>query len=153
MSLQGGSAGEPADNPVMFKESRMRRLAIGWVLVACSTAAMADWIKVAESMEGKVSHYIDPATLRRAGTQMQVVTLTDYKEPQAISDTQRFRSVKMRDEYNCSDRTGRHLSLVALADAMGSGAVVATEERPAPVRAITPGSADEDMWRHVCGKQ
>lgn len=131
----------------------MRRLAIGWVLVACSTAAMADWIKVAESMEGKVSHYIDPATLRRAGAQMQVVTLADYKEPQVISDTQRFRSVKMRDEFNCTDRTGRHLSLVALADTMGTGPVVATEERPAPLRAITPGSADEDMWRHVCGKQ
>jgi hypothetical protein len=143
----------PADNPEMNKESGMRHLAIGWVLVACSTAAMADWVKVAESMDGMASHYVDPATLRRAGAQMQVVTLTDYREAQAISDTQRFRSVKMRDEFNCTDRTGRHLSLVALADAMGTGPVVATEERPAPVRAITPGSADEDMWRHVCGKQ
>ncbi len=131
----------------------MRRLAIGWVLVACSTAAMADWVKVAESMQGKVRHYIDPATLRKAGSLTQVVTLVDYQEPQVISDTQRFRSVKMRDEFNCAERTGRHLSLVALADTMGTGPVVATEEMPAPMRAIAAGSADEDMWRHVCGKQ
>lgn len=131
----------------------MLRLSLFLVLALSGGAAMADWIKVAEASEGKVSHYIDPATLRRMGSLMQVVTLTDYQQAQAISETQRFMSVKMQDEFNCATRSGRHLSLVALAGNMGTGPVVASETRPAPERAITPGSADEDLWKHVCGEK
>lgn len=131
----------------------VRRLAWGVVLAVSGNCAMADWVRVTDSMEGKVSHYIDPATLRKMGSLMQVVTLTDYQQAQVISDAQRFMSVKMRDEFNCDEQSGRHLSLVALAGNMGTGPIVATEERAAPVRAIAPGTADEDLWKHVCGKK
>jgi hypothetical protein len=141
-----------ADNLPSNKESSMVRFVLGLLLAASGSCAMADWVKVTDSMEGKVNHYIDPATLRKMGSLMQVVTLTDYQEVQTISDTQRFMSVKMRDEFNCAEQSGRHLSLVALAGNMGTGPVVATEERAAPVRAIASGTADEEMWKHVCGK-
>lgn len=131
----------------------VRRLAWGVVLALTGGCALADWVKVTDSMEGKVNHYIDPATLRKLGTTMQVVTLTDYRQAQVISDTVRFMSVKMRDEFHCSERSGRHLSLVALAGTMGTGPVVASEEQAAPVRAIAAGTADEDMWKHVCGRK
>ncbi len=131
----------------------MLRLSLFLALALSGGAALADWIKVAEAAEGKVSHYIDPATLRRMGSLMQVVTLTDYQQVQAISDTQRFMSVKMQDEFNCATRTGRHLSLVALAGNMGTGPVVASETAAAPERSIAPGTADEDMWKHVCGEK
>lgn len=131
----------------------MLRMTLVLLLAALGTGAHADWVKVAESMEGKASHYVDPATMRKMGALMQVVTLTDYTEPQVISDTQRFLSVKMQDAFNCTERTGRHLSLTALAGNMGSGAVVATEPQPAPDRAIAPDSADEDIWKHVCARK
>ena len=131
----------------------VRRLVWGVVLALAGGCAMADWVKVTDSMEGQVTHYIDPATLRKVGTLMQVVTLTDYRQAQVISDTLRFMSVKMRDEFNCAEQSGRHLSLVALAGTMGTGPVVATEDRAAPVRAIASGTADEDMWKHVCGRK
>lgn len=130
----------------------MLRLALVLLMAFSGGSAVADWIKVTEASDGKVSHYVDPSTMRRMGTLMQAVTLTDYQQPQVISQTQRFLSVKMQDEFNCANRSGRHLSLVALAGNMGTGPVVTTEIRPAPERVITPDSADDDMWKHVCGK-
>lgn len=128
----------------------MWRLVLGMGLALTACGAMADWIKVSEAPDGKVSYYVDPATMRKMGALMQVVTLTDYQQPQVISDTQRFLSVKMQDEFNCAQRSGRHLTLVALAGNMGSGPVVATEASPAPERSIVPDTADEDMLKHVC---
>lgn len=130
----------------------MERLIVGLLLVLASASAAADWVKVADSMNDKVHHYLDPATLRKEGKVMRVVTLTDYEEPQVISDTQRFHSVKMQDEFDCANQTGRHLSLTALSGNMGSGAVVATEPRAAEVRKIVPDTADEDTWKYVCGR-
>lgn len=130
----------------------MWRLVAGLWMVLAGGSAMADWIKVGEALDGKVSYYVDPSTMRKMGALMQVVTLTDYQQAQVISDTQRFMSVKMQDEFNCTQRSGRHLSLVALAGNMGSGPVVATEANPAPERTIAPDTADEDMWKHVCAR-
>ena len=131
----------------------MRRLAVGVLMLVSSLSASADWIRIADSMDGKVHHYLDPATIRRSGAWMQVVSLTDYDEPQVISDTQRFHSVKMQDAFDCAGRRGQHLTLTALAGNMGSGPVVATELRPAGVRKVSPDTPDEDMWKFVCARQ
>lgn len=128
----------------------MRRLFVGLLAAVASASACADWVKVGESMNGKVLHYLDPATIRKEGTVMRVVTLTDFVEPQVISDTQRFLSVKMQDEFDCATQTGRHLSLTALAGNMGSGPVVATEPGPADVRNVQLNTADEDLMKFVC---
>lgn len=130
----------------------MGRLIVGLLLVMASASASADWVKVADSMNDKVHHYLDPSTMRKEGTVMRVVTLTDYEEPQAISDTQRFHSVKMQDAFDCASQTGRHLSLTALTGNMGSGSVVATELRAAEVRKILPDTADEETLKYVCGR-
>lgn len=131
----------------------MRGLVVGLLMVGASAGACADWVKVAESMEGKADHYLDPATIRKDGKLMRVVTLTDYKEPQEVSASQRFLSVKMQDEFDCATQSGRHLSLTALAGRMGSGQVVATEQRAAPVRKVLSDTADEDIWKFVCARQ
>ncbi len=131
----------------------MRRLVVGLLVAVASASACADWVKVADSMDGKVHHYLDPATIRKVGKMMRVVTLTDYEEPQVISDTERFHSVKMQDEFDCDTQTGQHLSLTALAGNMGSGPVVATEPRAADVRKVVPDTADEEVWKFVCARK
>lgn len=130
----------------------MRSLVMGLLLLGLGASACADWIKVAESMEGKARHYVDPATIRRDGPRMRAVTLTDYDEPQVISPTQRYLSVKMQDLFDCATHSGQHLSLTALAGNMGSGSVVATEPRAAEVRKVLPDTPDEDMWTFVCAR-
>jgi hypothetical protein len=131
----------------------MLRFAMGLVLAMSGTCAMADWVKVTESMQGKIAHYVDPSTIRKTGEKVQVTTLTDYQEAQVLSGTQQFLSVKMLDEFNCSDQTGRHLNLTALAGNMGAGKVVAAEIRPAGVRKIASDTADDDMFQFVCEKK
>lgn len=130
----------------------MNRVIVSLLLVLASANACAEWVKVADSMNGKVHHYLDPATLKKQGKIMRVVTLTDYEEPQPVSESQRFHSVKMQDEFDCASQTARHLSLTALAGNMGAGEIVATEPRAAPVRKVVPDTADEDMWKYVCAR-
>lgn len=131
----------------------MRRLVMGLLMVTLSASACADWVKIGDSMDGKVHHYLDPATIRKDGQRMRVVTLTDYDEPQVISETQRFLSVKMQDAFDCANQSGQHLSLTALAGKMGTGAVVATEPRAAEVRKVLTDTPDEDMWKFVCARK
>jgi len=131
----------------------MLRFAIGLVLAMSSACALADWVKVTDSMQGKVAHYVDPSTISKTGNKVQATTLTDYQEAQVLSGTQQFLSVKMRDEFNCGDQSGRHLNLTALAGNMGAGTVVAAEIRPADVRKIAPDTADADMLQFVCAKR
>ncbi|MEO7939012.1 MAG: surface-adhesin E family protein [Burkholderiaceae bacterium] len=130
----------------------MNRIIVGVLLVLASANACAEWVKVADSMNGKVHHYLDPTTLKKQGTVMRVVTLTDYEEPQPISESQRFHSVKMQDEFDCAAQTGRHLTLTALAGNMGAGEIVATEPRAAAVRKVAPDTPDEDMFKYVCAR-
>lgn len=131
----------------------MLRFVLALVLATSSACAMADWVKVTESMQGKVAHYVDPATISKTGDQVKVSTLTDYQEAQVLSGTQQFLSIRMLDQFNCADKTGQHMNLTALAENMGAGKTVAAETRPADVRKVAADTADDDMLQFVCAKK
>ena len=122
-------------------------------LTALSTCALADWTRVSTSEDGKITTYADPATTQTLGVKVQLLTLTDYQEAQLVSGEQKFRSVKMQDEFNCEDKTGRHLNLSAMSENMGKGQTVAVEMKPAPWRQIKANTADADMMKFVCEKK
>jgi hypothetical protein len=82
-----------------------------------------------------------------------LLTMTDYQEAQTLSADQKFKSVKMQDEYNCDDETGRHVNLTAMSDNMGKGNTVAVEMKPAPSRKIQAQTADAEMLKFVCAKR
>lgn len=123
------------------------------VLTALSTCALADWTQVNTSDDGKITTYADTATSLTLGAKVQLLTMTDYKEAQVISGEQKFKSVKMQDEFNCDEQTGRHLNLNAMSDNMGKGTAVAVEMKPAPWRQIKANTADAAMLKFVCARK
>ncbi len=127
-----------------------RPLLAALFLTLASTCVQADWVRITTSDDAKVSTYADPDTVRTLGTRVQLMTLTDYQDAQVISGEQKFRSVKMQDEFNCDDGSGRHMNLSAMSDNMGKGTTVAVEMKPAPLRPIREATADAAMLRFAC---
>ena len=130
-----------------------RPLLAALVLTLASTCVQADWVRVTTSEDAKVSTYADPDTLRTLGTRVQLMTLTDYQDAQVIAGEQKFKSVRMQDEFNCDDGSGRHMNLSAMSDNMGKGTTVAVEMKPAPLRPILEATADAEMLRFACTRK
>ena len=136
-----------------MKISNAKAALTALALTMLSSCALADWIKVTASDDGKITSYADPDTLLVLGAKVQLLTMTDYQEAQSISANQKFKSVTMQDEFNCDDETGRHINLSAMSDNMGKGTSVAAETKPAPVRKIQPQTADAEMLKFACAKR
>lgn len=130
-----------------------RPLLTALALTLLSTCALADWTRVSTSEDGKISTYADPDSVRVTGTRVQLLTLTDYQDAQVISGEQKFKSVKMRDEFLCDQGSGRHLTLSAMSDNMGKGTTVAVEMKPAPLRPIREATADAEMMNFACSRK
>jgi hypothetical protein len=122
-------------------------------LTMLSTCALADWTRVSTSDDGKITTYADADTLLVLGAKVQLLTMTDYQDAQTISADQKFKSVKMQDEFNCDEETGRHVNLSAMSDNMGKGSTVAVEMKPAPSRKIQAKTADAEMLKFACKKR
>lgn len=122
-------------------------------LTLASTCVQADWVRITTSHDARITTYADPDTVRTLGTRVQLMTLTDYQVAQVISGEQKFKSVKMQDEFNCDDGSGRHLNLNAMSDNMGKGTIVAVETKPAPLRPIREATADGEMLSFACTRR
>ena len=129
----------------------MKKIALGLVLVLLSSGVFAKWEKIASSADGKVTYYADAKT-RTAGGKTELLTLTDYREPQLAPGDQQYLSVKVLEEFNCADQKARHLNLDAFSENMGAGKVVGREKNPANWRSVSHESMEEDMWKFACGK-
>ena len=130
-----------------------RPLLAALLLSLASTCVQAEWVRISTSDDAKVSTYADPDTVRTLGTRVQLMTLTDYQDAQLIAGEKKFQSVKMLDEFNCDDGSGRHMNLSAMSDNMGKGSTVAAEMKPAPPRPIRDATADAEMLRFACTRK
>jgi hypothetical protein len=130
----------------------MKKVALGLALVLLSSSVFAKWEKIASSADGKITYYADDAKPRTAGGKTEVLTLTDYQEPQVAPGDQKYLSLKVREEFNCANETARHLDLEAYSENMGAGKVVGREKSPAKWRTVSHESLEEDMRKFACGK-
>ena len=122
-------------------------------LTLASTYVQAEWVRISTSDDAKIITYADPDTIRTIGTRVQLTTLTDYQDAQVIAGDQKFKSVKMLDEFNCDDGSGRHLNLNAMSNNMGAGMTVAVEMKPAPLRQIRDATSDGEMLKFACTRK
>ncbi len=129
-----------------------RALLAALFLTLASPYVQAEWVRISTSDDAKVITYAEPKTILRLGTQVQLLTLTDYQDAQVISADKKFMSVTMQDEFNFDDGSGRHLNLSAMPENMGKGTPVAVETTPAPLRPILKASADAEMLQFACSR-
>lgn len=125
---------------------RIFLLMLLWVF-ACKSAT-AEWIKLHGS--AIQTTYADPAAMRISGSKIEMWLLSDYKKPNRYGG-QTFRSVKSRNEYDCSKERLRMLSYSLYAGNMGEGEELYSDINPDMWKAVSPGSNDQISWKTACG--
>ncbi len=128
----------------------MKRLRMAIVLAICPSAAVANWVKVAESIE--VTEYVDPDTRVVNGNLVKVWTLTDMKSPQMVQGKP-TQSMKALLEYDCSANQYRTLYMAGYANHMGAGVTnFAGNANPRWVP-IVPQSVNAKKYQIICGSR
>jgi hypothetical protein len=123
------------------------------VLLFLATAnAWADWTLVGEGeiKEGRLTVYADRETIGRAGDFAKMRSLFDFSIPKLLGGKGEYRSVKFQEEFDCSQRRFRVLSLDWYADNMSRGEPIASTSVGSEWKPVSPGSVDEAVWEAAC---
>jgi hypothetical protein len=125
----------------------LTRLFLMPLLLACSSSAMAAWVKVGGN--DTVTVYADLMSIELNHDSAQMWNLIDLKAHDNSSSPS-YLSMKSLAEYNCKDVTYRFLESQNFSLNMGAGEVVlknaSGEWSPIPSR-----SAVKMLWNIACG--
>lgn len=106
------------------------RTALTLLLLLAAAPACADWMKVGESDEAVI--YIDPSTIERNGPIRRLWAMQEVRQigPDGVA------SIRSFEEYDCTDRKFRYLSISAYAAPRAEGQVLFAHKI-------------EDEWNHL----
>lgn len=123
----------------------MNRRVLLALLMSVACSARADWLRVSHTE--RATRYIEPATLSMDGQFRRVWTLVDYwgMERHVIS------SAKVYVEFDCARARMRTLKEIYFARALADGRPIGFTDGPNSWQPITPGTAEDDLYRAVCG--
>ena len=135
-----------------MRETMMKRLLMGLMLLVTAGSASAEW--TAAGGTGELIQYVDRATIRKSGNLVKMWDLADYKTVQTSPSTGvSYFSDKGQREYDCKEEKRRLLAFTWFDGQMGSGKVVYSNgnvrDEWSPIQ---PGSIGEAMWKIACGK-
>jgi hypothetical protein len=132
----------------------MSKLTFAFVAVSANSAALGDWIKIAETQNSTV--YADPSTVRKVGTTAKMWYTFDYAMPQQLATNggkAYYLSTRGQDEFDCKVIRKRRLLLTAHSKNMGGGDIVASDSTQSQWVPAPPGTVAEKMWNLACGKR
>lgn len=115
------------------------------LLAAMSTGAMAEWVKVSESIDDTV-FYIDPATVRKDGTFRKVWTVHDRKQ----KDESGAMSRRSFMEFDCIGERHRILTFSTHSEPMVGGKMLISGDEPLNWRNTAPGTPAATVLKLVC---
>ena len=96
--------------------------------------------------DGSHTYYIDPASVQKEGAVRRAVTLTDLKARGRYGELSR-RSV---DEYDCTARRRRILSVAEYSAPMAAGNVLVSDPIGGKWYAVQAGTGGGIKWKAVC---
>ena len=130
----------------------MHRAILTLLLALLSHSAAAQWVEVGDT--GNATVYVDPATIRRAGSMVKMGTLYDLKTA-VVSKTngKRYLSQKMQTEYDCREARWRMLHFSWHSGNMGGGEMVESLSDSYKWEPVPPGSGVEILWQLACGRK
>jgi hypothetical protein len=111
------------------------------VLLMCSLSCHAEWQVFNEADDG--TWYLDPTT-QTTGTQAQVWTLFDHKQPVGAFGV---RSVKTLVEADCKAGWLREISLVVFNSTMAQGSILRNTS-PGTQKIYPPAGSAYDILAH-----
>lgn len=123
------------------------------LLVFSDSPAAANWVTVEKPYPVRELQtlYIDPATIRRESTLVEVWQLTDYRWMQGgPKATPRFLSTTTRKQFECMGKRLRLLAYTEFSHRMAAGIAsngYVDKDRWLPVE---PDSINEVLWEILC---
>ena len=133
------------------RETMMKQLLLGLMLLVTATAASAEWTRVDDTDD--YIQYVDRATIRRNGNLVKMWDSRDYKTVQTNVGYS-YLSSKGQREYDCKEERTRLLAFLWFSGQMGSGKVVYSNSVTSMTwDPIAPGSVAVTLWTIACGKQ
>ena len=118
------------------------------VLLSLATAsAWAEWTLVGEvEIKERLTVYVDPATISKTGDIVKMWGMYDFSASKLLRGKGEYRSIKFQNEFDCSQRRFRVLSLSWYAGNMGSGEPISSSNVGTQWTPASSGTADEGLW-------
>ncbi len=119
------------------------------LVVPVSNATAADLLEVRSTTQANI--YIDRETLEVSGGRASAWSLWNFKNPKSNTFDESYRSVLIKNEYDCNRRTARVVEVVEFAAPMAQGDALRTysdyEHREDE---LPPGSVGESIFDIAC---
>ena len=134
----------------------MHKAILMMILAVMSSSVMAEWVLYGYSYGNKkgikITVYADPATIRKSGNTVKMLSIFDYNKAQKDPNSQSFMSVKRQEEYNCEEEKKRLLYANFHSENMGKGDIVFNEDAPSKWTPLVPKSVSQSLGEAACGK-
>jgi hypothetical protein len=96
--------------------------------------------------------YADADNIQRKGATATMQVLIDYPKPPFDGNNLPYRSLTMRNEYQCEEGRFRVLSIASHAGNMGSGERPYASDEAGEWEAVTNASIQKELWKLACAK-
>ncbi len=128
----------------------MKRLLIAALLLTALNA-QADFVKYHEDDE--MVSYLDTTSITRAGRELRMWTIDDYRQTQTDIPNKPYRSVKSHWTFDCAKRVSDVMTAQYYMEGMAQGESIhagAVAERQWDK--VTPGTVGELAFKAACAK-
>lgn len=133
-------------------KTRIRAAVAFSVLLVCGTAQAADWVSVANSVDGKQEFFVDVSSIRVAGDIRRAWFKTTFlpHTMQAPENPKKWWSDDLsRDVFNCAEETSRREALTMHYED-GTALLVPAEGFPSPWIPVAPETILDTEMKFIC---
>jgi hypothetical protein len=102
--------------------------------------------------EAGLTVYVDPDSIRRKGTVVQMWQLYDYKTVQTVAGDS-LLSIKRYNEFDCTEERTRMRAYTWFAGNMGTGKVVYSTTDEQQWEPVVPRSINHTLLKVACSKK
>jgi hypothetical protein len=126
----------------------MKKLFLLGLMTMLAGSAWAEWVMFTKAKNEEVTHYFDPATIRKDGNMRRVWQLNDLSKRDKAGEMSR----RMRFEYDCKQERYRVLGFSIHSEHMASGTVLLYAGEDNNWREIAPETVAEKLLKIACAK-
>lgn len=121
------------------------------LLMAASSAALADWTKVTKGYQSK--SYVDLGSRQKTGDIASMDVLIDYDKVPFDGNNLPYLSLKMKAEYNCATKQFRTVKLTSYSGHMATGDQPYTSIEPDEWQPVLAKHTQDVLWEMACQKK
>lgn len=112
-----------------------------------ASLAAAEWVRVGGTH--KYARYVDMTTIGVSGPKVTLWTLRDFRVERAIPRGP-YRSLRIKRQYDCSQRKSRPLHVRYYPQAMAQGPMLYAAPATREWSRVVPGSDDDAEMKVAC---